>query len=144
MRILSLVLAIGGLSAAVPAGAQAFDEFSGEYTFQRYCASCHGEGARGDGPVAAGLPIPVPDLTTLRARMGAELLARIIDGRKAVIYHGTRYMPVWGYEFWVEEGADDAARQRVDRIVAQLVEYLRTIQRPAGAPQAAPAAPPAG
>jgi mono/diheme cytochrome c family protein len=150
MRILPRVLALASLAAAAPAGAQAFDEFSGEYTFQRYCASCHGEGARGDGPVAAGLPIPVPDLTTLRARMGdefpAEVLARIIDGRKAVIYHGTRYMPVWGYEFWVEEGADDAARQRVDRIVAQLVEYLRTIQRPAGEapPAPGPAAKPAG
>jgi len=123
------------LLAALPAAGQAFDEYSGEYTFQRYCASCHGESGKGDGPVAAGIPIRVPDLTTLQQRMGAgfpeDVLRKIIDGRNAVIYHGTRYMPVWGYEFWVEEGADDAARQRVDRIVAQLVEYLRSIQQPA-------------
>jgi mono/diheme cytochrome c family protein len=123
------------LLAAFPAFGQAFDEYSGEYTFQRFCASCHGESGRGDGPVAAGIPIKVPDLTTLQQRMGdgfpEEVLRKIIDGRNVVIYHGTRYMPVWGYEFWVEEGADDAARQRVDRIVAQLVEYLRSIQQPA-------------
>jgi mono/diheme cytochrome c family protein len=122
------------LLAGLPAFGQAFDEYSGEYTFQRYCASCHGEAGKGDGPVAAGIPIGVPDLTTLQRRMGKgfeeEVLRRIIDGRNAVIYHGTRYMPVWGYEFWVEEGGDDAARQRVDRIVAQLVEYLRSIQQP--------------
>lgn len=137
---------LAALPVSLPAWAQAFDEYSGEYTFQRYCASCHGESGKGDGPVAAGIPIRVPDLTTLQVRMGddfpEEVLRRIIDGRNAVIYHGTRYMPVWGYEFWVEEGADDAARQRVDRIVAQLVEYLRSIQQkgapPAGAGVTAP------
>lgn len=142
MRALRSLLPLITLLGAGPVSAQAFDEYSGEYTFQRYCASCHGEAGRGDGPVAAGIPIKVPDLTTLRQRRGdefpAEVLRRIIDGRNAVIYHGTRYMPVWGYEFWVEEGADEAARRRVDRIVAQLVEYLRTIQRPAP-PAAVPA-----
>jgi mono/diheme cytochrome c family protein len=132
-------LLLAALPVSMPAPAQAFDEYSGEYTFQRYCASCHGESGKGDGPVASGIPIRVPDLTTLQARMGdsfpEDVLRRIIDGRNAVIYHGTRYMPVWGYEFWVEEGADDAARQRVDRIVAQLVEYLRSIQQ-RGAPPA--------
>jgi mono/diheme cytochrome c family protein len=126
------------LLAGLPALGQAFDEYSGEYTFQRYCASCHGESGKGNGPVAEGIPIRVPDLTTLQQRMGSnfpeEVLRKIIDGRNAVIYHGTRYMPVWGYEFWVEEGADEAARVRVDRIVAQLVEYLRSIQEPVPAP----------
>jgi cytochrome c5 len=132
---LSAALLLAAVPVSLPASAQAFDEYSGEYTFQRYCASCHGESGKGDGPVSSGIPIRVPDLTTLQQRMGdsfpEEVLRRIIDGRNAVIYHGTRYMPVWGYEFWVEEGADDAARQRVDRIVAQLVEYLRSIQQPA-------------
>ena len=127
-----LLAAIGLLCWGAIASAQAFDEYSGEYTFQRFCASCHGEAGRGDGPVAAGIPIPVPNLTTLQQRYGDEfpaaLLRRIIDGTNIVIYHGTRYMPVWGYEFWVEEGADDEARRRVDIIVYNLVEYLRTIQ----------------
>ncbi len=138
MHKLLVVIAALGWSAA--ASGQAFDEYSGEYTFQRFCASCHGEAGKGDGPVAAGIPIPVPNLTTLGQRYGdefpAELLRKIIDGTNIVIYHGTRYMPVWGYEFWVEEGADDEARRRVDIIVYNLVEYLRTIQ--VGEPEAAP------
>jgi hypothetical protein len=88
--------------------------------------------------VAAAIPIPVPDLTRLEARDGQdfdeELLRKIIDGREPVIFHGTRYMPVWGYEFWVEEGADSDAQERVDTIVRNLVDYLRSIQAesPAG------------
>lgn len=99
----------------------------------RYCAACHGESGTGNGPVAPGLPIVVPDLTTLKERKGAkfpdELLRKIIDGREIVVVHGTRYMPVWGYEFWVEEGADDAAQERVNIIVENLVDYIRSIQR---------------
>jgi mono/diheme cytochrome c family protein len=114
------------------ATAQVF-EYSGEETFQRFCASCHGEEGVGNGPVAAGLPITVPDLTLLREHRGGEFralaLRRIVDGRDAVIYHGTRFMPVWGYEFWIEEGADDAAKLRVDTIVANLIDYIESIQR---------------
>jgi len=115
------------------AGAQAIDEYSGAETFARFCASCHGASGQGDGPVSAALPIAVPNLTRLRARDGEaydeEVLRKIIDGREPVIIHGTRYMPVWGYEFWVEEGADEEARDRVDTIVENLVEYIDSLQR---------------
>ena len=113
--------------------AQVIDEYSGQETYMRYCAACHGESGQGDGPVAGGLPITVPDLTRLEERKGdkfpADVLRKIIDGREVVIVHGTRFMPVWGYEFWVEEGADDAAQERVAVIVDNLIEYLRSIQR---------------
>ena len=55
----------------------------------------------------------------------------IIDGRTLVIAHGTRYMPVWGYEFWVEEGADIVAEEETRVIINKLVDYLSSIQRPA-------------
>jgi mono/diheme cytochrome c family protein len=113
--------------------AQVIDEYSGQETFMRYCAACHGESGTGNGPVAPGLPITVPDLTRLKERKGnqfpADLLRKIIDGREIVVVHGTRYMPVWGYEFWVEEGADEAAREKVDIIVDNLIDYIRSIQR---------------
>jgi mono/diheme cytochrome c family protein len=113
--------------------AQAFEQYSGEETFQRFCASCHGESGQGDGPVAAGLKISVPDLTMLAERYGDEFpdsaLRKIIDGREIVIVHGTRYMPVWGYEFWLEEGADEAAQRNVETIVENLIDYLESIQR---------------
>jgi mono/diheme cytochrome c family protein len=128
-------LVVGALVCVLPgvATAQVIDEYSGQETFMRYCAACHGESGQGDGPVASGLPITVPDLTRLQARKGdqfpEEVLRKIIDGREVVIVHGTRFMPVWGYEFWLEEGADDAAQERVATIVENLIEYLRSIQR---------------
>ena len=134
-KLASLKLMIGLLILASPAKvfAQIIDEYSGQETYMRYCAACHGESGQGDGPVAGGLPITVPDLTRLEERKGdkfpEEVLRKIIDGREVVIVHGTRFMPVWGYEFWVEEGADDAAQERVAIIVDNLIEYLRSIQR---------------
>lgn len=122
-----------GIAFSAGAAAQTFDSYSGEETYFRFCASCHGEDGHGDGPVAAGLKISVPDLTSLRKRQGDQfpdtLLRRIIDGRDIVIYHGTRYMPVWGYEFWIEEGADEAAEASVDIIIDNLVDYIESIQR---------------
>lgn len=130
-RPLAVALLVTCFATEVPA--QAFDEYSGEETFYRFCASCHGAKGTGDGPVAAGLPITVPDLTLLRRRQGDKFpeatLRRIIDGRDIVVYHGTRYMPVWGYEFWLEEGADEAAQKRVDIIIGNLITYLESIQR---------------
>lgn len=119
--------------ASASASAQVFEQYSGEETFDRFCASCHGVAGRGDGPVAPALPITVPDLSTLRQRQGDDFpeatLRKIIDGREVVIYHGTRYMPVWGYEFWVEEGADEAAQKSVDIIIDNLIDYIESIQR---------------
>ena len=128
-----LCMLISVALCAATASAQVIDEYSGEETFMRYCAACHGETGVGDGSVARGLPITVPDLTRLEERKGdafpEDVLRKIIDGREVVIVHGTRYMPVWGYEFWVEEGADAAAQERVAIIVDNLIEYLRSIQR---------------
>ncbi len=115
------------------ANAQIFEPYAGEDTYFRFCAACHGAEGRGDGPVAQGIPVTVPDLTTLRERLGTEyrqdVLRRLIDGRDIVVYHGTRYMPVWGFEFWLEEGADREAEARVERIISNLLDYVDKLQR---------------
>lgn len=137
-----------GLAAGLLAGglfvaqAMAFDAFtladySGEELFERFCASCHGESARGDGPVARSLNTVVPDLTTITARYGefpAAAIRDVIDGRGVDLRaHGTRAMPVWGYEFWVEEGGDVVAQTAVRDAINKLVDYLRSVQRDDGA-----------
>jgi mono/diheme cytochrome c family protein len=111
---------------------QGFATYSGAELFARFCAACHGDQARGDGPVAGTLSVLVPDLTRLSERndggFPASRVRDIIDGRSIVIAHGTRYMPVWGYEFWVEEGADVVAEEEARLMIDRLVEYLRSIQ----------------
>lgn len=107
-------------------------DYSGEELFGRYCASCHGALGRGDGPVAATLRKHVPDLTRIALRWGdrfpAQEVRDIIDGRSPVLSHGTRLMPVWGREFWVDEGADIEAERNAREIVDRLVEHLESIQ----------------
>ena len=107
-------------------------DYSGEEIYGRFCASCHGDMAQGDGPVARSLGVMVPDLTKITQRYGnfpTNVIRDTIDGRGARIdAHGSRTMPVWGYEFWVEEGGDVTAQQEMRKTIAKLVEYLRSIQ----------------
>jgi mono/diheme cytochrome c family protein len=140
LAALGFVVAIASV-AGRPGSAQfdavTLDDYSGAEIFDRFCAACHGEGARGNGPVASSLNVLVPDLTTISRRYGefpATLVRDVIDGRGIDMRaHGTRMMPVWGYEFWVEEGGDVVAQTSVRDAINKLVEYLRSIQRADGA-----------
>ena len=108
---------------------------SGESDFNMYCASCHGEDGKGNGPKAFGLGKPVPDLTTLTERYGSfprERLAKLIDGREPMPGHGDREMPVWGVWF-KEEAADELGGAEgdegsVERRVENLIGYIETLQ----------------
>jgi mono/diheme cytochrome c family protein len=125
---LFLFVACGPAIAAGP-----FADYTGRQLYQRFCASCHGDGGYGDGPVASALKVLVPDLTRLFQRSGGkfpeERVRRIVDGRQAYPVHGTRYMPVWGQEFLVEEGATPAAEAESRRAVDKLVEHIRSMQQ---------------
>lgn len=138
-RRASTALAVG-LAAAGGIGiglSQTFEplDLSGEELFMRYCAACHGTDARGTGPVARTMSKTVPDLTRLRQRYGGEFpsmsIREAIDGRSMAVSHGTRQMPVWGYEFWVEEGADIVAERTAREMINRIVLYLESIQVPA-------------
>jgi mono/diheme cytochrome c family protein len=101
----------------------------GASLFATHCATCHGAGAQGNGPMAPNLRHPPPDLTRYTARNGgkfpAEHVRRIIDGRD-VASHGDRQMPVWGNAFTSsKDGVSQAeARARIEAIV----KYLEAIQ----------------
>ena len=104
----------------------------GHADFLRYCASCHGASARGDGPAASSLKVPPADLTRIAARrhgsFPASEVTRYIDGRRDVASHGSREMPVWGLIFAqpIHEHASGEEVLRGRLLV--LVEYLRSIQ----------------
>jgi mono/diheme cytochrome c family protein len=107
-------------------------QYSGKRLFMTYCASCHGVDAHGNGPVAEVIRAKVPDLTGIQARNGgvfpAERVYRSIDGQGAVVSHGPRDMPVWGYEFFGSDPDDEIAHRQADETIKRLVDYLRSIQ----------------
>lgn len=120
------------LAATLPAAAQ--DASAGARSYAAFCAACHGETGRGDGPVATLLTLPPPDLTVLAARNGgtfpvAEVVYRI-DGRVPLSAHGSP-MPPFGGMFAGEDAAlKTAAGQPVltSRGIADLVAYLEALQ----------------
>lgn len=101
-------------------------QVSGSDTYRTYCATCHGEKARGDGPLAESLRFRPPDLTQLAERNGGTFpttkVIRIVDGRDPVGGHGGPDMPVWGDAFKNAEGGfdDDEVNRKIQAIVAHL------------------------
>lgn len=121
------------LSACASGEAPRQQAGTGEAIYKVSCAACHGADARGTGPVAPLLNVPVPDLTRIAQRRGGEFseleIFRIIDGQADLADHGPRHMPVWGYEFFGDDADDEAAHRRATDKVDRLVAYLRSIQR---------------
>ena len=115
-------------------GSEAPADPSGRDMFLRYCASCHGPEGRGDGPLAGSLTRPPADLTQLAKKSGGHYDERavmsVIDGRRRVVEHGTRDMPVWGAIF-EEEGKGEPYPAYHSLLQSRLlVDYVATIQEP--------------
>ena len=145
-----MLIAAAGVAVSTAAPAQQtveapFVSEGGEALFTTYCASCHGRGGKGDGPISQHLRSVPPDLTRFASRAGGKFdeqkVYRIIDGRKAVSGHGGPDMPVWGDAFKQSgqgRGTEEAVRARI----TALVEHLRGIQEAqAGGKPAQPSAP---
>lgn len=130
MAALGAVAALScGVGVTLMAAQATAESGNGRELFKTYCASCHGEMGRGDGPASQALRQRPPDLTQFSARNGgvfpAVKLARIIDGRD-IVAHGNPEMPVWGNAFRSsrERPAEDVVKARIDAIV----RFLETIQ----------------
>lgn len=106
-------------------------DVAGRDLYLRYCASCHGSEARGDGPIAGSLKRPPADLTALAAKTGkydeAAVMAAI-DGRRVVAEHGSREMPVWGVVFEQERAGQPFQVYAGLLQTRALSDYVRSIQ----------------
>jgi mono/diheme cytochrome c family protein len=105
------------------------ESMTGEDSFGFYCASCHGVGGRGDGPVAPSLKRPPADLTILTKKYGgtfpkADLVAFVTGVSNKLPTHGPSDMPVWGPIFRALDSSDIRVKIRIDNIVT----YIESIQ----------------
>ena len=95
--------------------------------FKEYCAVCHGDQAKGNGPAADALVKPPADLTQISRRNGGAFpkvkVMRVIDGSDSVAAHGSRAMPIWGNVFRTLENE----QTKLLRVNA-LMEYLEKMQ----------------
>jgi mono/diheme cytochrome c family protein len=131
--LLAGVLLSAALVGAAPASAQKASTGANEY--RNSCAVCHGEDARGDGPLAKVLTVKPADLTQLSKRNDGvfpiDKVSETIDGRQQVNAHGTREMPVWGSRYEAEVGRQYGpygSEAAVKTRIHVLVRYLQSIQ----------------
>ena len=100
----------------------------GKDLYVRYCASCHGEDGKGDGPAAEALKNKPADLTKISLNRGGQFpraeIMRFIDGERPIPAHGPRHMPVWG-EVFRDEKSDSETRMRIH----SLVSFIESIQQ---------------
>lgn len=123
-------LSLAGAVLASPAQAQSVSSATGDYLFRTYCAACHGESAKGNGPLADSMRKRPADLTEIAKRnkgvFPKEQVMRMVDGREPVKGHGGADMPVWGDVFSRSGEGGDASS--VQRKIEALVDYLAGIQ----------------
>src|SRR5262245_44364305 len=97
-------------------------DVTGEASYKAYCAVCHGDKGKGDGPAAKAMKVPPADLTQITRRHGGKYpegsIKMTISGDTVVASHGSRDMPVWGPLFRSIDGSVDVLRVR------NLVVYL--------------------
>ncbi|MGC2111014.1 MAG: cytochrome c [Candidatus Korobacteraceae bacterium] len=103
---------------------------SGRQMYDAYCASCHGQGGKGNGPAAPALKIPPTDLTQLAAKNGGTFpeaqVAQLIKGDSMMAAHGSKEMPVWGPIF-LNMGKHDPALAQLR--IRNLTKYVASMQQ---------------
>lgn len=103
---------------------------SGKQMFEAYCATCHGKGGKGDGPVAAALKVPPADLTGLTKRNNGKFpwlqVTKTITSPAGTPAHGSGEMPIWGPVFMpMSHQHESEVRLRV----ANLTDYIKSFQQ---------------
>jgi len=102
----------------------------GPALFQAYCAVCHGQDAKGNGPTASSLKTKPADLTRISQRNGGQFpltsVEKTISGEDLEPgAHGSREMPIWGPIFRQIAWDQDLGGVRI----YNLAKYLETLQQ---------------
>lgn len=111
----------------------------GKWEYNSNCAVCHGTDGKGNGPFKAVLRRDPSDLTILsRMNNGVfplERVNRVIDGRIEFIWHGSKDMPIWGYDYMREASRElligippNNVEANIQIRISALVDYLIRLQ----------------
>ena len=95
---------------------------AGKDLFHEYCAVCHGNSGKGDGPAAIALKAVPADLTRIAKKNGGKYpdvrVQHIINGEgDEPPAHGSKEMPVWGNIFRHMGANPDLGAVRVYNLV---------------------------
>jgi len=107
--------------------------FSGDKMYASYCAACHGDNGKGDGPVAAAMTIPLRDLTTLSKSNKGKLprtrvFFAILNGKPLRQGEQGNEMPGWAEPFFSLCVGQRGCGAEVQMRVVRLADYLESLQ----------------
>ena len=102
---------------------------SGSEMYRAYCAACHGQVGKGDGPASSALKSAPADLTQLAKRNSGRFpelqVFGAINGDLLVPAHGSKDMPVWGVVFRaMGDNGVSGAKLRI----RNLTRYIESLQ----------------
>ncbi len=104
----------------------------GKKEFITYCASCHGSGGKGDGPMVNILKRKPIDLTQLAKNNGNvfpfDRIYGVFDGTYVFAEHGTSEMPIWGYRFIREAQQENEPSNVAKAKALDIILYIQVIQ----------------
>jgi hypothetical protein len=102
---------------------------SGLQLYKRYCAVCHGNDLKGNGPISPEFKNPPSDLTTLAQRHDGkfpdEYVQEVLRNGVKKPAHGDREMPIWGPLFASITGTDS---ELVSIRIVNLTNYIKAMQ----------------
>jgi mono/diheme cytochrome c family protein len=133
--VFGLSLTFGAVAAAqrrspAPPAALTIDSLTGKDTFDAYCATCHGRGGAGNGPLTPVLRTMPADLRLLAAKRGFfprdQIVAFVTGSGRPIAAHGTSDMPIWGSIFRSLDPSDARVKIRIKNVV----DYVESLQQP--------------
>jgi mono/diheme cytochrome c family protein len=133
--LLGLLAASGAVADAqrqspAPSGALTIESLTGKDTFDAYCATCHGRGGAGNGPLVPVLRTMPADLRLLSSKRGFfprdEVVAFVTGTGRPIVAHGTSDMPIWGAIFRALDPSDARVKVRIKNVV----DYVESLQQP--------------
>ena len=108
-------LMLDAIRAEERQGDLSYVESQGKYLFLHYCATCHGDEARGDGQNASNLNPRPPDMSASKNTPDVALLRKVITEGSAAVGRSP-LSPPWGRSL---------SRQEVEYLVAYCVSLNR-------------------
>jgi len=134
VRLRNLVAFVESIQRPAAEAVRIAIDRDGAAIYRDYCFSCHGPGARGNGPFTFALRAVPPDLTTLAQRNGGafprDTVKRVVEG-VGLRSHGDREMPVYGSLLQRARPRDPGAPALIDAVVT----FLESIQGAASGPR---------
>src|SRR5262249_1570108 len=122
-----------GASATLAETQAQADVAQGKQLYMKYCATCHGPSATGDGVAASTFKNKPVNLTLLSKQNGGQFptmkVLSIVKGDSPIADHGSREMPVWGEIIGRPLDSGMYKQDEVDMKILSIADYLKSIQQ---------------